>query len=184
MSSFVSFSVYLILSSFTLPLLTIFLIFFGTLRPYEYLWTVAVDFPIVVLEGGYDLNSLANSALTHVNALAVGYPKATISSDSKSAKNRAEGFPHKSSENKHASDDVRVGDAATHGGNEAAALAEFVKEMNLWNIQVCCNMYNVRWCSRLCSQLSSTLQHIIQLDTGGTHFEILHLFTTTDRTLT
>ena len=124
MSSFICLSFYLILSSFTLSLFFISFL----LNTYE---PLLLTLPILVLEGGYDLNSLANSALTHVNALAVGYPKATISSDSKSAKNQTKGSAHKSSENKPASDDITVGDAATHGGNEAAALAEFVKEMNL-----------------------------------------------------
>ena len=79
--------------------------------------------PPLVLEGGYDLDSLASSALTHVNALAVGYPKATLLNDSKSAINRTG--------NKHDIDDIAYVNAAPHGGNEAAALAQFIKEINL-----------------------------------------------------
>ena len=70
------------------------------------------------MEGGYDLEALASSALTHVEVLAAGYPVLP------------EGpYVHKN-EHDHFKDGDDEG-AALHGGNEAAALAAYIAGLDL-----------------------------------------------------
>jgi acetoin utilization deacetylase AcuC-like enzyme len=65
--------------------------------------------PVVsILEGGYDLPALASSALVHVKVLAKGYP-APQPPDA----------------------DADDDGPSKHGGDEASALAEYIKGLNL-----------------------------------------------------
>lgn len=71
---------------------------------------------ISVLEGGYDLDALSDSALAHCNVLSSGY-----SSLRSAAKATIDGVEV----------DVEVGVEEGYGGDEVAALDAYIKEMKL-----------------------------------------------------
>ena len=98
-----------------------------------------------VLEGGYDLNALASSALAHVNALAAGYP--TTTGDSKGIesldkiiatgeiltldqlKNSFIKSDNLESPEKDLVDEAE--EPTGHKGDEAAAIAEFIQGLSI-----------------------------------------------------
>lgn len=67
---------------------------------------------MTVLEGGYDLDALSDSALAHCNVLSSGYSKATIDGESVEV-------------------GVEFGVEKGYGGDEVAALDAYIKEMKL-----------------------------------------------------
>ena len=78
-----------------------------------------------ILEGGYDLTALASSALEHCKVLAAGYPKAptdaaVVAEGTGAAEAAAAGATEEDAEG-----------PSKHKGDEAAALAEYIKGLNI-----------------------------------------------------
>ena len=89
-----------------------------------------IYYPIVlsILEGGYDLKALASSALAHVKVLAAGYPSPTPIATSSTTVSAAV-IPTTAASID--GDDDDDDGPSKHGGDEAAALAEYIKGLNL-----------------------------------------------------
>ena len=81
-----------------------------------YLFIYLFIYLLKVLEGGYDLEALASSALAHCNILSSGY-----SSTLKNIKLASEGADVK----------VEVEVEKGYGGDEVAALNAYIKDMKL-----------------------------------------------------
>jgi acetoin utilization deacetylase AcuC-like enzyme len=81
---------------------------------------------ISILEGGYNLDALAASALAHVQVLAGGYPKSPGGVDEADSAGDADDDDVKGE----GSDDAAKA-KSKYGGDEAAALADYVKGLNL-----------------------------------------------------
>ena len=71
-----------------------------------------------VLEGGYDLNALASSALEHCKVLAAGYPAPLAPGGAAEAAGAA-------------AEEEDAEGPSKHKGDEAAALAEYIKGLNI-----------------------------------------------------
>ena len=81
-----------------------------------------------ILEGGYDLKALASSALAHVKVLAAGYPSQIPIATSSTTVSAAITATTKAPTD---GDDDDDDGPSKHGGDEAAALAEYIKGLNL-----------------------------------------------------
>lgn len=80
------------------------------------------------MEGGYDLKALASSALAHVKVLAAGYPSPIPIVATSSTTVSAAVIATKTASIDGDDDDDGP---SKHGGDEAAALAEYIKGLNL-----------------------------------------------------